>query len=121
MLINFTNHPSSLWDAVQTETARKEFGDIVDVTFPVISPDADEEDVGRLADEYVQKIKETAGDKTFAVHLMGEMTFTFAMLKRFQNMNITCVASSTERKVVQLDDGEKIAQFKFVRFRRYEW
>jgi hypothetical protein len=69
----------------------------------------------------VQKIKETAGDKTFAVHLMGEMTFTFAMLKRFQNMNITCVASTTERKVVELDDGEKIAQFKFVRFRRYEW
>jgi hypothetical protein len=120
MLINFTNHPSSLWSPSQTEAARKEFGDIVDVTFPIISPDADEEEIGRMADEYVQKIKETAGDKTFAVHLMGEMTFTFAMLKRLMDMNIACVASTTERMVVELDDGKKIAQFKFVKFRRYE-
>lgn len=120
MLINFTNHPSSLWDAVQTEAARKEFGDIVDVTFPVITPDADEEEIERLADEYVQKIKETAGDKTFAVHLMGEMTFTFAMLKRLQNMNITCVASTTERNVIEMSQGKKEVQFSFVKFRHYE-
>ena len=54
-----------------------------------------------------------------AVHLMGEMTFTYALAQKLKNAGIPCVASTTVREVIDHGDGRKEAQFRFVRFRPY--
>jgi len=49
---------------------------------------------------------------------MGELTFTFNVVKNLAVRKIKCVASTTERNVKEID-GKKITEFKFVRFREY--
>jgi CRISPR-associated Csx2 family protein len=119
MLINLTSHPSDRWDEKQKEAARIAYGDIVDIPFPTIQPETDEEYVTSLVDDYMDKIKSTANGKSYAVHVMGEMTFTVAMVERLMAVGIDCVASTTERIVEDLPDGRKLTKFDFVRFRHY--
>ena len=54
-----------------------------------------------------------------AVHLMGEQTFCFALLNYVGVDKIPFYASTTERNVIELENGSKQSVFKFVRFRRY--
>lgn len=119
LLINLSNHPSSNWAKEQLDAAEA-FGPIMDMPFPSIPPDADEALLAKMADEYAGKICALGCDGCPTVHIMGEMNFTFAMVKRLQEKGILCVASTTERIVEQMPDGEKKSTFKFVRFRRYE-
>jgi hypothetical protein len=46
--------------------------------------------------------------KPAAVHLMGEMTFTFALVRKLQAAGIRCVASTTARDVVEEGGGEGV-------------
>jgi hypothetical protein len=119
MFINLSNHPSSKWSEAQTESARQ-FGDIVDLPFPQVDPNGDETYIARLANEYCQKVIDMAGGKPVAVHLMGEMTLTFALARLLKAAGITCMAATTERVVVENEPGLKTAIFRFVRFRKYE-
>ena len=120
MLINLTNHPSDQWSKKQLEAASV-YGDIMDMPFPVIDEMADENYIEALADEYLQKILELAKDKNVTVHLMGELTFTFALLKRLQEHGVPCVASTSKRIVKEEGAGRKgEVIFQFERFRRYE-
>lgn len=118
MFINLSNHHSSRWSAEQTEAARV-FGEIIDMPFPIVNPDGDEDYITALADEYCRKIKEKAAGQSVMVHLMGEMTLTFALVKRLQVEGIACVAATTERIITELPDGRKESVFRFVRFRKY--
>ena len=120
LFLNLTNHPSSLWCGKQLEAARA-YGEIIDMPFPVIDEMADETYIEALADEYLQKILELAKDKNVIVHLMGELTFTFALLKRLQGYGIPCIASTSKRIVREETAGRKTEViFQFERFRRYE-
>ena len=58
MLLNLSNHPSSGWDAAQLNAAR-DFGGVVDWPFPAVAPEADEGEIGRLADEYCARVLAT--------------------------------------------------------------
>lgn len=118
MLINLSNHPSTSWDGAQVEAARRQYGDIVDMPFPPILPEAGHEEVERLAEEYAERIMLLAHDADVTVHVMGEMTFTYAVVRRLQTRGITCVASTTERIVVEAD-GKRTYTFRFSRFREY--
>lgn len=118
MLINLSNHPSSKWSKEQTEAALH-YGEIADLPFPVVAPEGDENYIAALADEYCNKVIELAGGAPVTVHLMGEMTLTFALVKRFHAKGISCVAATTERVVVEVD-GEKRSVFNFIKFRAYE-
>lgn len=119
ILLNLTNHPSTLWEDIQLEAARH-YGEIMDIPFPMVNPIADEEEVSALADEYLHKIIELSKDKDVTVHLMGEQTFTFALLKRLHDHGIPCVASTTKRIVKEEIPGRKDEViFQFERFRRY--
>ena len=120
MLINLTNHPSALWDEAQLAAALQQFGNVVDLPFPDVDPAGDEQYIANLADEYLTKILSFANDAQATVHLMGEMTFTVALLKRLQSHNITCVASTTKRIVHEMPNGDKTVKFQFNQFRRYE-
>ena len=119
MLINLSNHPSAKWSIEQTEAA-KQYGEIIDLPFPQVDPYGDEAYIATLADEYCQKVLELAEGRPAFVHLMGEMTFTHAMAIRLRAVGVECLASTTERLVVEEELDRKTALFRFVRFRRYE-
>lgn len=116
MLINLSNHPSLSWPEKQVKQANELYGQLHDMAFPQIDPEANEKDIKDLAQTYLQKILAL---KPKAVHLMGELTFTFELVQLLKNHNITCIASTTHRSTVDLPDGTKNVKFEFVRFRKY--
>ena len=119
MFINLSNHPSDCWGKAQLETARKNYGEIIDMAFPQITPNASNDELEILAQEYVQRIMSLAKSQNVTVHIMGEMTFTFMVVTRLKEMGIRCVASTTERKTTYKADGTKLSEFSFVKFREY--
>ena len=116
MFINLTNHPSPGWSEDQLKAAQQ-YGEVVDFSFPNIEPFFTSEDIYELANKVVEGIK--ALDSNPVVHVMGEMTFTYAVVSRLKALGVTCVASTTERLVKMMPDGKKISEFKFVQFREY--
>lgn len=120
MLINLTNHPSSRWSDKQ-KAAAEVYGEIVDMPFPVIDEAGDEKYIATLADEYLNKIVNLSDTQSVVVHLMGEQTFSYALIKRLRERGITCVASTTKRIVKEEVPGKKSEViFQFERFRAYE-
>lgn len=119
MLINLSNHPSEKWSKEQTDAANSQFGEILDMPFPQVNPEADENEIAVLADQYVEKIRTFAIERPVTVHIMGEMTLTFAIIGRLKSLDIPCVASTTQRLVKEMGDGHKDVVFQFVRFRNY--
>lgn len=115
MLLNLSNHPSDRWPDDQQQTAKEQFGPVEDLPFPAIDPAMSTEDLQVLVQEYFNKIQSLTPT---AVHLMGEMTFTFALVQKLKAAGIPCVASTSHRKVEERD-GKKIVQFEFVQFRPY--
>jgi len=115
MLLNLSNHPSPTWPANQMAAAREQFGEVEDLPFPAIGPDWTTEQVQQLAAEYFDKVVQR---RPAAVHLMGEMAFTFALVQQLKAAGIPCLAS-TSRRDVREEGGQKIVQFQFVQFRPY--
>ncbi|MCF0210574.1 MAG: hypothetical protein HUK18_04595 [Bacteroidales bacterium] len=120
MLINLSNHPLKYWTKKQYDSAIELYEDVMDMEFPAIAPYATEEEIKNLANDFLQKILELNKQKNIVVHIMGEMTFSFCLIKLLQNENILCVASTTERNVYVEENGNKVSQFNFVKFRKYE-
>ena len=119
MFINLSNHPSEKWSREQAEAANSQFGEIVDLPFPQVDPETDEAGIASLADQCVRKIQALANGQSATVHVMGEMTLTFAIISRLKPLAIPCVASTTQRIVKETGDGHKDVVFQFVRFRNY--
>ena len=121
MLINLSNHPSSAWSEEQAKAANEKYGNIVDLQFPVVPPEADIDDVLEIAREYTQKCMVLIGNQkeNSAVHVMGEMTFTYNVVRYLSHKAIIAVASTTER-IVEVDvSGQKTSVFRFKQFRKY--
>lgn len=116
MLINLSNHPSEFWGKDQKDAAA-EYGEIIDIGFPVLDPSENEEYIKGKADEYLNKIL-SYGDSA-VVHIMGEMTFVYALIYRLKQHGIKCIASTTQRIVTEQESGKKEVIFKFNRFREY--
>lgn len=119
MLINLSNHPAFKWSETQIAAAHRLYGEIVDLSFPQVDPHADEDEVQELATQYAAKVSAMAGDMPTIVHLMGEMSLTFALVALLQKAGFSCVASTTQRIVNEFPNGRKEVQFQFVRFRKY--
>jgi len=120
MLINLSNHPSSGWNAVQ-KGAASVYENIVDLPFPKLDPWWSIEEIDQMAAIYEMKVAEIMTNKDSGqnvVHLMGELTFCFALSKKLQKRGILCIASTTERIVVE-NGTSKISEFRFCRFREY--
>ena len=98
--------------------AARAFGEVVDMPFPPVEPSASTSDVELLARACVARIMEQAHSRKTTVHVMGEMTLIYHIVRRLKRRGIRCVASTTERKVVEVD-GKKISEFHFVQFREY--
>lgn len=120
MLINLSNHPFAQWSERQKEEALRLFKSVEDMPFPQIDAEFSEADIRDLTEIYFQKIATYISFRSeVAVHLMGEMTFCFALLKRLQSFGVDCYASTANRNVRMSDMEEKIVKFDFVQFRRY--
>lgn len=118
MLINLSNHPSAKWSDAQLRSAKEQFGGrIVDIPFPQVAPDGDEAYIERLAGQVCSGIVEM--ENIDAVHVMGEMTLTLAIVHRLSSSGFSCVASTTQRVVRELPFGQSESTFSFVRFRKY--
>ncbi len=120
VFINLSNHPSSKWGEKERNAAR-EYGDIMDIPFPEIDPEASAEKISDLAEIYLKKIIEV--DEP-VVMIQGEFTFSYALIRRIREKGITAVAGCTKRKVEErvMPDGTAVKNsvFEFVGFREYE-
>ena len=122
MLLNLSNHPLNTWSNKQVETAEKQYCKIIDIPFPKITPNADENEINYLTEQYLSKIIDVlqkSCDTKNAVHIMGELNFTFGIVTKLLNSGITCIASTTNRNTINTENG-KIVNFNFVRFREYK-
>lgn len=119
MLINLSNHPSGQWGEYQIETAKQLYGSIVDIPFPIVDPNGDEEYICSMAKDYCRRILDISSEKIVTVHVMGEMTLTMSIVSMLKKNGVTCIASTTERCSKTQHNGKTISVFRFVRFRRY--
>jgi len=128
MLINLSNHPSEKWNTEQTNASIALFGHTEDLPFPQVNPAADFDEIQEMAqhcfDECMQMFADFEAhnperDKPNAVHLMGEFTLVYVLTNLFRNRGIQCVASTTQRNVLEEKDGKKTLIFNFVQFRPY--
>ncbi len=119
MLINLTNHPAAMWSDEQRSAAER-YGSVADMPFPPVPPEATEEDVVRLADEITDRILRRRPD---AVLCQGEMTLTYAIVRRLAREGVPALAACTERVTSEAPqpDGSviKTSRFLFRGFRRY--
>lgn len=121
MLINLSNHPSDNWPQEQKKKAIELYQKIVDIPFPEVDPNGEEKYIENLSSEYLNKILEIKNrtSETVVVHLMGELTFSFALLVKLKANGVRCVASTTQRVVMDEGNGRVTKLFRFVRFREY--
>lgn len=120
MLLNISNHPCTKWPEIQRRAAIEQYREIKDMPFPQIPPDMDTVGIRQMVEDYEARIHKVAADNNnLIVHLMGELTFTHLLVNRLQKAGIPCVASTSERIVIEEASGKKISQFNFVRFRNY--
>ena len=117
MLLNFTNHSYEGWSQKQQNEAIRLWGDVIDLDFPHINPNFDELDLENLVNEYLVKI---VNIKPSAVHIQGEMNFTFQLVYFLMQKNIPCYASTTNR-VVEKRGNQIIKKFDFIHFRKYRF
>ena len=126
MLLNISNHPYMQWSEEQRTEAQYQYGPVHDLPFPEIDPELGSAGVEKLARDFarqaaalLQQTSDSTGEHSKnAVHVMGEFTFSFALVSLLQQQNIRCVASTT-RRMVELAGGQKISHFRFCRFREY--
>lgn len=119
MFINFSNHPSEFWDDFQRQDAMK-WGNIVDVPFPIVKPEADESELLLLATDCADRILAYNPD---AVMCQGEFTLCFAVVKLLKKQGVVTVAACTRRTVKETMDSNGLSKkesiFQFERFREY--
>lgn len=117
--INYTNHPSVNWSKEQLQAART-YGEIIDMAFPEIEPQCDEEQVASLA---CQQAEEIIAQKPVAVLIQGEFTFSYALISLLLQAGIrvlaACSQRCTESVINEKQETIRRSVFEFVRFRQY--
>ena len=121
MFINLSNHPFSTWDEQQTRDAQQ-YGQCIDLAFPDVDPEGDESYIREIASDYTRQIcnlLQQSADSVHAVHVMGELNLTYALVCELSKRGITCVASTSYRTIKEIAKGKKEVFFSFKRFRKY--
>jgi len=119
LFINLSNHPYASWSDEQKEASKAYGGEVVDLDFPTVDPEASEEELQRLSDEITQEIMEKSQTKAVTVHVMGEMGLTVLLVSALKKKGIPCIYSTTVRISETLPDGSMRKEFHFQRFRKY--
>ena len=120
VFINYSNHPMELWDERQLLKAQ-EMGDTLrDIPFPQVSPIWNHEEILMFAESEVKRIMDaTENFDNAVVHIMGEHTLVYNVIRLLKLEGVKCVASTTERVTEILSSGEKVSKFNFISFREY--
>ncbi len=116
IFINFTNHPSELWDIKQKDAA-KQYGMIIDIPFPAVDPKGSKGYISELADFFVEKIVKI---KPKAVLCQGEFCLAYSVINKLKEREILVLAACSVRKVIE-EGNKKQVTFEFEQFREYEW
>ena len=114
VFVNFTNHPSELWEEKQLKEAEK-YGRIVDLPFPNVDPQGDEKYIAGLAGESVDRILQL---RPSGVLCQGEFTLAYQVITKLKERQIPVLAACSQRNV-KTDGLKKEVTFSFERFRRY--
>lgn len=118
MLINLSNHPYKQWSERQKQAALP-YGEVREIPFPAVDAQADEKVIEDLAADYLHQIKCCCGSEKATIHIMGELTFTYALIRLLQAEGFKCIASTSKRMVSELSNQDKVVCFQFERFRYY--
>lgn len=119
VFVNLTNHPSSEWEKDQLDAA-SQYGEVVDFPFPIVDAEDSAVDLDRQAEEIIENLLKCYHARSLTVHVMGEMGLTYRLVYGLTNRGVRCLCSTSERKVTELGNGKRIAEYKFVKFRDYE-
>lgn len=119
LLINLSNHPYAEWQEEQREAA-KIYGTCIDIPFPQIDPNADDNQLESIVDKYARQVKEYVKTYEVTAHIMGEMCFTYRLIKRLSSIGIRCICSTSYRLVHDEDNGKRYVEFHFKKFRNYD-
>lgn len=128
ILINISNHPSSKWSEKQKEG----WDEIIDIPFPNVPPQNDTAQVVNSVLDFVGKevtptvlglqSKYAGEDYDYSFFIAGEQTFTLYLIMSIKNYCgfVNLAIPTTERKVVEKQEGDKTLKesvFEFVRWR----
>lgn len=116
LLLNFSNKHTSTWSNSQLKLAKKQFGELVDLDFPIIEPTMSKEDVQMIATASIEQIF-ILNPK--AVHILGEGSFTVVIVQLLMSFGIPCVESTFEKNLGISKTGEKEVKYTFSQFREY--
>lgn len=119
VFLNLSNHPSEDWESAQVFYAQ-EYGIIYNRAFPQVGSELDSTGVDALAEDIKCEILNEYSGCALTVHVMGEMTLTYALVSKLKSCGIRCVASCSERvSSFDPETGVKSSVFKFECFREY--
>ncbi len=113
-MINFTNHPSDRWEESQRKAALK-YGEIVDIPFPAVNPQGDENYIVALAEHYFRQIMELHPQ---AVLCQGEFCLAYQVISMLRKEETTVLAACSERVVKEIGQKKEVV-FTFWQFRKY--
>lgn len=128
MFINFSNHPHAVWPKKELDAAAV-WGNITDIAFPAVKAESSEEEVLRLAVEYLKKIPNPANDipanniwanNSDAVMVTGEYSFVYAIVDTLLDKGCRVVCPESEVKVTNTPGPNGAMERKLVfDFRRF--
>lgn len=115
--INFSNLHTNKWPADRLEGAKEiaDGGEIINLAFPLLSPEVSKEDVYEQAEICVEKIVAHNPDVVFC---QGEFSLCFRIVELLKERNIPVVTVCNER-IIYEQDGRKMSGFKFIQFREF--
>lgn len=119
MILNLSNHPHENWPEKQLRAALA-YGEVIDLPFPPVSPEATEEVLEQTALELLRRIEEMKPD---AVLVMGEFSLVFMLVDALLDDGIPVLTAASRRVTTERagEDGTvvKTARFDFACFRPY--
>ena len=119
VFINHTNHPSDRWGDEQ-RAAAEEYGEIIDLPFPMIPSEEGSIQVKKRALEMAARISEM---EPAAVLCQGEFSYTFVLVDALLKQGIRVLTACSDRVVREWVDEEgqqhRDAVFQFQQFREY--
>lgn len=117
--VNLSNHPSETWDSRQ-RAAAEVFGPIVDIPFPNVKPDTDEEEINNMAQSLIGQI---LSYQPKAVMCQGEFTLCNTIVRQLQLAEVDVYSACSDRIATEYTDETgktvKNSVFDFVQFRKY--
>lgn len=117
--LNLSNHSYKSWTSEQVASAER-YGILCDYPFPQVDSCLTAAEINSLAENIVGDIFDKYPCCNLTVHVMGEMTLTYALVSQLKSCGIRCIASCSERvSSFDPETGVKSSVFKFEGFREY--